>query len=165
MLPPFLPASSPAKAATTRSFCSFTPSPLPPSFHPGRFMSAVIRCPKLSFSPTASFCRFHAQPLCVLTTAAAAVIAVQTSSQVGVAGVSSLILWFSWQTVWHLSFTFPLPFGPRQPSGQDLPPSTLGSLSLQQVSTCCALLSFGVLMVPGMVAFGARQIGMGVVFG
>eukprot|EP00903_Cladosiphon_okamuranus_P018928 g17409.t1 len=87
---------------------------------------------------------------------------------VGVAGVSSLILWFSWQTVWHLSFTFALPFGARQPiaSGQDLPPpSALLSLSLQQVSTCCALLSFGVLVVPGMVAFGARQMGMGVIFG
>eukprot|EP00752_Nemacystus_decipiens_P003365 g3112.t1 len=80
----------------------------------------------------------------------------------GVAGVSSLILWFSWQTVWHLSFSFDLPFGPRQEtgSGQGMP-----SVSLQQVSACCALLSFGVLLVPGMVAFGSRQMGMGVIFG
>lgn len=76
-----------------------------------------------------------------------------------------MILWFSWQTVWHLSFNFALlPFGPRQQSGQDLASSS-PSVSLQQVSACCALLSFGVLLVPGMVAFGARQMGTGVVFG
>lgn len=80
--------------------------------------------------------------------------------------MSSLILWFSWQTVWHLSFTFALPFGPQQQPGQDLSssPSLSLTLTLQQVSACCALLSFGVLLVPGMAAFGARQMGMGVVF-
>lgn len=78
--------------------------------------------------------------------------------------MSSLILWFSWQTVWHLSFSFALPFGPRQhsSSASSSPPP---SVSLQQVSACCALLSCGVLLVPGMVAFGAPQMGMGVVFG
>lgn len=79
------------------------------------------------------------------------------------AGASSFILWFSWQTVWHLSFSFAVPLGPRH-----LSPGEAGgglSLSLQQVSACCAALSLGVLLVPGMVAFRARQAATGVVLG
>ncbi|CAN0552214.1 unnamed protein product, partial [Ectocarpus sp. 12 AP-2014] len=85
---------------------------------------------------------------------------------VGVAGVSSFILWFSWQTVWHLSFRFALPLGPRHwEGGATSSPPLSSSLSLQQVSACCAALSFGVLLVPGMVAFGVRQVAIGVVLG
>ncbi|CAM9422492.1 unnamed protein product, partial [Laminaria digitata] len=84
---------------------------------------------------------------------------------VGVTGLSSFMLWFSWQTVWHLNFRFYLQMGP-QPwravggGGEGTP-----YLSLQQVSVCCAALSLGVLLVPGLAAFGVPQAVIGVVFG
>lgn len=89
--------------------------------------------------------------------------------KVGAAGVSSFILWFSWQTVWHLTFSFSLA-RPRWPGGdeglgQDQSSLSAPSLSLQQASACCALLSFCALLVPGMASFGVRHAGIGVVCG
>lgn len=83
----------------------------------------------------------------------------------GVAGASSFILWFSWQTVWHLSFSFAVPLGPSHPPAAAAAAGEGLSVSLQQVSACCAALSLGVLLVPGMVAFGVKQVATGVVFG
>ncbi|CAM9973927.1 unnamed protein product, partial [Scytosiphon promiscuus] len=89
---------------------------------------------------------------------------------VGAAGVSSFILWFSWQTVWHLSFGFAIAppgwQGADPPgSGQDQASLSAPTLSLQQASVCCALLSFFALLVPGMASFGVRQAGIGIVCG
>ena len=89
--------------------------------------------------------------------------------QVGVAGMSSFILWFSWQTLWHLRFSFELPLGSvlGQGGGHGSPSGILASLSLslRQVSVCCAALSFGILLVPGLAAFRVRQVAIGIVFG
>lgn len=82
--------------------------------------------------------------------------------QVGVAGVSSLILWFLIQTVWHLSFSFELPL---QMNSWDAEEGFGPRLSLQKVAVICPALSLGVLLVPGLAVFGVRQAIIGVVFG
>lgn len=76
--------------------------------------------------------------------------------------MSAFILWFSWQTLWHLSYSFILPAVPAfwRGGGSGVP-----SLSLHGVSVASAVLSLGVLLVPGMAVFKVRQVAIGVVFG
>lgn len=102
--------------------------------------------------------------------------------QVGVVGTSSLILWFFYQTVWHLSYNFALPFEVRsmkthsaQEDGfagaggnreQGIEEASLPlSLSLQTASVCCSVLSLLILLVPGLAGLDVRQSVVGLIFG
>lgn len=83
--------------------------------------------------------------------------------QVGVAGLSSLIVWFLRQTVWHLAFSFDAPAW-RSSLGEGGGGVT-AALSIQQVSVCCGVLALCVLLVPGLSSFGVPQAAVAMLFG